>query len=55
MKGFLAAHNLYEGSANKHFDISSSSRQDSSNISSDATIDVRFDAEVGMFMLCYRK
>ncbi|GAB1732829.1 hypothetical protein NU195Hw_Modified_440t1 [Hortaea werneckii] len=47
MKGFLAAHNLYEGSANKHFDISSSSRQDSSNISSDATIDVRFDAEVG--------
>ncbi|KAI7254195.1 hypothetical protein KC343_g5801 [Hortaea werneckii] len=47
MKGFLAGHDLDEGSANKHFDISFASRGDPSTIRSDATVDVRFDAEVG--------
>ncbi|KAI6790243.1 hypothetical protein KC363_g7486 [Hortaea werneckii] len=47
MKGFLASHNLDEGSANKHVDVSSESRSDPSTVRSDATVDVRYDAEVG--------
>ncbi|KAI7372729.1 hypothetical protein KC336_g20587 [Hortaea werneckii] len=47
MKGFLASHHLDEGSANKQFDISSASRSDPSTVRSDATVDVRYDAEVG--------
>ncbi|KAI6879900.1 hypothetical protein KC360_g7646 [Hortaea werneckii] len=47
MKGFLASHNLDEGLASKHCDISSASRSDLATIHSDATLDVRYDAEVG--------
>ncbi|KAI6843494.1 hypothetical protein KC332_g3903 [Hortaea werneckii] len=47
MKGFLAGHDLDEGSTNKHFDISFASRGDPSTIRSDATVDVRFDADIG--------
>ncbi|KAI6819473.1 hypothetical protein KC340_g6241 [Hortaea werneckii] len=47
MKGFLASHNLDEGSANNHVDSSSGSRSDPSTIRSDATVDVRYDTEVG--------
>ncbi|RMX87805.1 hypothetical protein D0869_02084 [Hortaea werneckii] len=47
MKNFLAGHNLDEGSANKHFDISSASKGDSSSQGSDAAIDVRFDLKIG--------
>ncbi|RMZ23701.1 hypothetical protein D0859_12250 [Hortaea werneckii] len=45
MKGFLASHNLDEGLANKHVNISSGSRSDPSTVRSDATVDVRYDAE----------
>ncbi|RMY22663.1 hypothetical protein D0867_02569 [Hortaea werneckii] len=47
MKIFLAGHNLDEGSASKHFHISSASQGDSSSLGSDAAIDVRFDAKIG--------
>ncbi|RMX89031.1 hypothetical protein D0869_01166 [Hortaea werneckii] len=47
MKGFIAGHNLDEGSANKHFHISSASQGDSSSLGSDAAIDVRFDPKIG--------
>ncbi|RMY97395.1 hypothetical protein D0862_08090 [Hortaea werneckii] len=50
MKGFLAAHNLDEGSANKQFHISSASQGDSSNLGNSATIDVRFDPKI---VLCF--
>ncbi|KAI7082510.1 hypothetical protein KC356_g8308 [Hortaea werneckii] len=47
MKGFLASHNLDEGSANNHVHSSSGSRSDPSTARSDATVDVRYDTEVG--------
>ncbi|RMY67634.1 hypothetical protein D0863_07660 [Hortaea werneckii] len=51
MKGFIAGHNLDEGSANKHFHISSASQGDSSSLGSDAAINVRFDPKIGKSIL----